>query len=222
MKTIYISILLITLSIVGCSTTPQQKVENQNDAVISHLEKGKRVIGKDFEDRFNKEGLINGDYIAIGTFETTNNNAQRFSMVLKAEEDSKSRLLNSAPTEFKKVVQNAISTVSGSNDAEKVTITVSEVQALTGLNSNLNDIQCVKFAMPTEDLKYEYSTECRVITRVPASNLLKAFNYTMDKKYSLKDEAGIKDILKEQLMQKVLDKPIESIQKAPIVTAIKQ
>lgn len=195
--------LMVMALIAGCSSAPKSPVEENNQAVINHLAKGKQVIGKDFEERFSKEGLVNGDYVAIGSFEAKHSGSDLAFAKLKAEEDSKSRLLNSAPTEFKKVIQNAISSVSGTNDVEKVTISVSEVQALTGLTSNISDVQCVRYSNPTEDLKYEYSTECRVITRVPASNLLKAYNYTLDKKYSMKQESAIKDLLHKQLEGKL-------------------
>lgn len=208
MKTFYINILALLVLMVGCSTTPQQKVEDQNDKIIAHLEKGKRIIGKDFDEKFTKEGLINGEYVAIGSHSSTKNTANSAFAYVKAEEDSKSKLLNSAPTEFKKVIQNAISTISGTNEVDHVTITVAEVRALTGLSSGFNDRQCVTFANPTEDLKYEYIVECRVLTRVPASNLMKAYNYTLDKKYSVKEDNQIKDILKQQLMDKVLDQPV--------------
>lgn len=204
-------LLLLTLAtsfIFGCSTAPKSQVEENNDAVVKHLSKGKQVIGKDFDDKFNKEGLINGEYVAIGSYIGTKNTSHPSFGILRAEEDSKSKLLNSAPTEFKKVVQNAISTVNGSNEVDNVTITVGEVQALTGLNSGFNDRQCVTYANPTEDLKYEYIVECRVITRVPATNLMKAYNYTLDKKYSVKEDSAIKEILKQQLMDKILDKPV--------------
>lgn len=208
MKTYLISLIFSLVFIVGCSTTPQQKVENQNDAIISHLEKGRRVIGKDFDERFNRDGLINGEYVAVGSFETQDQFNNNFHHLLKAGEDARSKLINSAPTEIKKVIQSAISTVAGSYEADQVQITVSEVQALTGMSSGLNDSQCVKFAEPTQDLKYKYVTECRVLVRVPASNLMKAYNYTMSKKYSVTEDTQIKDILRQQLLDKIVDKPV--------------
>jgi len=201
MNKIFYPLLVMTL-IAGCSSAPKSQVEENNQAVVNHMAKGKQPIGKDFDEKFTKEGILNGEYVAIGMYTGYENESM---MKLKAEEDSKTRLLNSAPTEFKKVIQNAISTATGTNNVEKVTITIAEVHALTGLNSNLSDSQCVKYSIPTEDLKYKYETECRVITRVPSSNLMKAYSYTMDKKYSIKEESAIKDILKEQLAQKLLE-----------------
>lgn len=207
MKTYLISLLFSLVFIVGCSTTPQQKVEDQNERVISHLEKGKRVIGKDFDEKFLRDGLINGEYVAVGSFVSNDQFTNNMNHLLRAGEDARSKMITSAPTEIKKVVQSAISTLSGTNEAEQIQISVSEVQALTGMSSGINDSQCVKFAEPTQDMKYRYSTECRVLVRVPASNLMKAYNYTLDKKYSVKEESQIKEIMKQQLMDKVLDKP---------------
>lgn len=204
--------LMVMAFVTGCSSTPKSVTEDQNQAIVNHLAKGKQIIGKDFEEKFTKEGLINGDYVAIGSYETNQlQNVKHFAQ-LRAEEDSKNKLFNTAPTEYKKIVQSAISTVNGSIEAEKVSISVTEVQALTGLTSGFNDSQCVQYANPTQDLKYEYSYECRAITRVPASNLMKAYKYTLDKKYSVREDNSIKEMLKQQLMEKVLDKPQASVQ----------
>lgn len=202
--------LMVTITLAGCSTAPLQKVEDQNEQVIAHLEKGKRIIGKDFEEKFTHDGLINGEYVAVGSFKTDDQFSNNFHHLLKASEDARSKLITSAPTEIKKVIQSAVSTVSGSYEADQIQITVTEVQALTGMSSGLNDSQCVKYAEPTQDLKYKYTTECRALIRVPASSLLKAYNYTLDKKYSVKEDSQIKDILKQQLMDKILDKPVAS------------
>lgn len=202
--------LMVIALISGCSSTPQQKIEDQNEQVISHLEKGKRVIGKDFDEKFTHDGLMNGDYVAVGSYKTDDQFSNNMNHLLRAGEDARSKLITSAPTEIKKIIQSAISTISNSHEADQVQISVTEVQALTGMSSGLNDSQCVKFAEPTQDMKFKYTTECRVLVRVPASNLMKAYNYTLDKKYSVKEDNQIKEIMRQQLMEKVLEKPLAS------------
>lgn len=203
---------MVMALIVGCSSTPQQKIEDQNEQVISHLEKGKRIIGKDFDEKFAHDGLINGDYVAVGSYKTDDQFSNNMNHLLRAGEDARSKLITSAPTEIKKIIQSAISTISNSHEADQVQITITEVQALTGMSSGLNDSQCVKFAEPTQDMKFKYTTECRVLVRVPASSLMKAYNYTLDKKYSVKEDNQIKEIMRQQLMEKVLEKPLASKQ----------
>jgi hypothetical protein len=109
--------------------------------------------------------------------------------------------------EFKKVVQYALSSSMGGNGSiDSVAISIHEVKALTGLTNNFSDNKCVVYSTPNAELGFDYAKECRVIFRVSGTNLLKSYNYTLNKKYGLKEESAIKDILKQQLMDKVLDK----------------
>jgi hypothetical protein len=216
MKTTIIILSLVTLA--SCSSVPKTG-HDETDAVISHMSKPKAVIGKDFEEKFKRDGFIGGEYIAIGSV-VNNVNYHEGNMRIMAEADATSKLLTSAPTEFKKIVQRAISSLDGSNGSvEQNHISVTEVRALTGLKTQFDDVQCVNTAAPNTDLKYDFLKECRVIMRVPASNLMKAYNYTLDKKYGIQEQSAINDMLKQQLFEKVLDKPapqINSIQ-APVV-----
>lgn len=194
------------MALVSCSTPPT-KFDIQNDLVLDHMAKGKKVIGQDFDSKFNQDGLIGGEYIAIASI-TDKINKNDKQMLTLAEADARSRLLNSAPTEFKKVIQNVISTSTGDNGSvDNIGITVTEVKALTGLTSSFNDVQCVKYSIPNSDMGYDYSKECRVIVRVPAPELMKAYSYTMDKKYGVKEQSAIQELLKKQLSDKLLDQP---------------
>lgn len=199
---------LVTLA--SCSSTPQNKIDSQNELVIEHMAKGKKAIGQDFDSKFQKDGLIGGEYLAIASITDNVDKNDRMLQVL-AEAEARSRLLNGAPTEFKKVIQSAISTSMGDNGSvDNVGITVTEVKALTGLSSSFNDTQCVKYAVPNSNLNYDYTKECRVIVRVPASELMKAYKYTLDKKYGVKEQSAIQELLKKQLTDKLLDQSSNS------------
>jgi hypothetical protein len=203
-----LTISLCALFLASCASTPQSKVENAHDAVIAHMSKPKQIIGQDFDSRFEKDGLIGGEFVAIASIvDDINKNEKQMQII--AEADARSRLLNSAPTEFKKVIQAAVSTSTGDNgNVENIGITITEVHALTGLTSNMNDTQCVKYAVPNNNMNYDYKKECRTIVHVLASNLQKAYNYTLDKKYGVKEVSAIQEILKQQLTQKVLEVPV--------------
>ncbi len=194
---------LVTLA--SCSSVPKSKTDEQNDLVVEHMNKPRKVIGNDFDSRFEKDGLVGSDFVAIASVTDVVDKNEKQMQTL-AEADARSRLLNSAPTEFKKIIQSAISTSTGDNgNVENIGITVTEVKALTGLTSNFKDAQCVKYATPNHNLNYDYTKECRVIVRVPASDLMKAYKYTLDKKYGVKEQSAIQDLLKKQLMDKVLE-----------------
>lgn len=198
-------IFLIGLTALASCSTPPTKTDLQNDLVVEHMNKPRKVIGQDFDPRFEKDGLIGGEYIAIASITDKIDKNDKVMQVL-AEADARSRLLNSAPTEFKKIIQSAVSTSTGDNgNVENIGITVTEVKALTGLASNFNDAQCVKFATPNHNLNYDYTKECRVIVRVSASELMKAYSYTLDSKYGIKEKSAIQELLKKQLTEKLLE-----------------
>lgn len=204
MNKIIFPLMVMTL-VSSCSSQPKSHADIENDAVVEHIAKGKKLLGKDFDARFEKDGIINGEYVAIASVKGNINDNDKQLLTLAAS-DAKAKLFESAPQEFKKVVQSAFSSSSGDNGSvDSVSISVNEVQALTGVMSNFNDSQCVTYAIPNSDMKYTYEKECRVIYRVPGSNLLKAYKFTLDKKYGVKEENAIKDILRKQLSEKVLD-----------------
>jgi hypothetical protein len=216
--------LLMVLSVFGlaaCSSVPKTG-HQETDAVIAHMSKPKAVIGKDWEEKFKRDGLIGGEFVAIGSTVSHINNHEG-NMRLTAEADATSRLLTSAPTEFKKIVQRAVSSVDGNNGTtDQVHISITEVKALTGLKTKFEDSQCVTSATPNTDLKYDFLKECRTIMRVPASNLAKAYSYTLDKKYGIKEQSEIKEALNKHLLSEIKSNPereVASSKEAPVAKA---
>jgi len=194
------------IGLTACSSVPKTG-DQATDAVIAHMSKPKAVIGKDWDDKFKRDGLIGNEITAIGST-TSHVNHHEGSMRLTAEADATSKLLTSAPTEFKKIVQRAISSVDENNGTtDQVHVSVTEVRALTGLKTNFDDVQCVVSATPNTDLKYDFLKECRAIMRVPSSSLMKAYSYTLDSKYGIKEQGDIREALQKQLMQKLTDEP---------------
>ena len=199
----WILISLITASIVSCSTGNKPLNNEAQQAILIHMSEPTRVIGKDFEERFKKDGLINGEFVAIGSM-TNQSDSHEESMRGYAEAKARSQLLISAPTEFKRIIQSAISTATNSHgNVEDISISVTEVKALTGMVSRFSDMQCVTYATPNMGLTYDFKKECRVIVKVPAENLQKAYRYTLDKKYSIQEQSAIQDLLKQQLSEKL-------------------
>lgn len=214
-------VVLALFGIVGCSNVPKTG-HLETDAVISHMSKPKAVIGKDWEEKFKRDGLIGGEFVAIGSAVSHVNNYEG-NMRLTAEADATSRLLTSAPTEFKKIVQRVVNSVDGNNGTtDQVHISITEVKALTGLKTNFEDSQCVTTATPTTDLKYDFLKECRTIMRVPVSNLAKAYSYTLDKKYGIKEQGEIKEALNKHLLNEIQSSPereVASSKEAPVAKA---
>lgn len=197
MKTI-LSLAMI-LGLVSCASN-NKTGDQHTDAVIAHMGKGEQIIGKDWEEKFNKDGFINGEYVAIGFAKSNDFYNNDIPMKLRAEAVATSKLLNSAPTDFKRIVVRTIN--SANNDEGNVQesqVRITEVKALTGMKSDFTDTQCVKKATPTQDLKYSFVQECRVIVRVSASDLMKAYDFTLDRKYSIKQKNQIQEMLLEEI-----------------------
>ncbi|MCM2350176.1 MAG: hypothetical protein NDI69_09145 [Bacteriovoracaceae bacterium] len=188
------------VGLVSCASS-NKTGDPGTDAVIAHMSQGPKVMGKDWDEKFLKDGFINGDYIAIGS--ATSRDIDYFQKPLRvnAESEATARLLRSAPTDFKKIIQRSLNTLNGDEGStQESQIMITEVKALTGMKSNFDDVQCVTRAEPRQDLKYNYVKECRVIVRVPALNLAKAYDYTLDKKYGIKQQNQLEDILQKELL----------------------
>lgn len=197
MKTILIVSLLLSLA--SCSSV-QKTGDDQTDALVEHLSKGERVIGKDWEEKFNRDGFINGEYVAIGSASSRDIDYLQKPLRVNAEAEATARLLRSAPSDFKKIVQKVLNTLDGDEGStQESQIMITEVKALTGMKSNFDDIQCVTKATPNQNMKWNFNKECRVIVRVPASNLAKAYDYTLEKKYSIARKNDIEELLKQEM-----------------------
>lgn len=191
--------LCLLLAFVSCSSV-NKTGDDQTDKLIQHLAKGKTLISKDFDEKFQKDGLLNGHYVAIGTVidKYSRNEA---SLKVLAEANATAKLLAGAPLEFKKMVQRTVSSSDDSGgSAEEISVSISEVKALTGIVSNYDDSQCVSYAIPNQDMKYDVQKECRVLLRVPTGNLLKAYDFTLNNKYGI-SEKDVKESLKDQLFK---------------------
>jgi hypothetical protein len=191
----------MVICLVGLASCSSVKTgDKQTDELLAHMAKGSQVMGKDFDEKFTKDGFINGEFVAIGTANSADLDYMIRPLRVRAEADATARLLKSAPSEFKRIVVSAIDTANGDEGSvQESQIQVTEVKALTGMKSNFDDIQCVKTANPNQNMKYNYNKECRVILRIPASHLAKAYNYTLDKKYSIQQQNEIQKTLLEEL-----------------------
>ena len=198
MKNLAFTITLFSL-LVSCSSVNKTGHE-PTDAVLEHMSKEERIIGNHWEDRFTRDGFVNGEYVAIGTATSKDVNANYIPLKSHAESMAVANLLKSAPSDFKRVIQRVLNTLDGnegSTTEDQVMIT--EVKALTGLKSNFKDFQCIKKAKPNKSLEWDFEKECRVLVRIPASKLLEAYNFTLAQKYDIQKENKLKGLLRTEL-----------------------
>ncbi len=191
-------IILVLIGLSACSSV-NKTGDEKTDAAIEHLSQSKKPVGDDFKEKFKVDGFIDGNYVAISSLEDSQY-ANETNLRGMGEADAMARLLQSAPTDYKKIVQRAISSVNGDNGSFSSSfVAITEAKALIGLKSNFDDFQCVVYAVSTSDLGYKFIKECRTIMRVPVSNLMKSYSITLDKKYGIKED-DLQEILKKELM----------------------
>lgn len=194
------AILILGLSgLVACSSV-KKTGDEKTDALLAHLSQDTRVIGKNFDEKFTRSGLIGNEFVAIGSATSEDLDYMIRPLRVRAEADATAQLLKSAPSEFKKVVMAAIDTANGDEGSvQESQVQITEVKALTGMKSNFDDTQCVKTASPNKQMGWNFKKECRVILRVASSELLKAFKFTLQSKYGIKQQNEIQKILLEEL-----------------------
>ena len=200
MKTIFIIVCLLWF--VSCSSIPKTGIKKE-DALVEHMFQEPRLMGQDWDEKFTKDGLINGEYVSIGSAIGRHLNYNNKPVRLSAETDAMTRLLRSAPTDFKRIVQKAVDSVSDNDGSSTETmVSVSEVKALTGMTSNFDDIQCVNHAYPLDNGKWDFRKECRLILRIDAMKLKEAYDYTLSQKYSIEQKKKIDEIVNNELSNK--------------------
>jgi hypothetical protein len=121
---------------------------------------------------------------------------------------AKFKLVESAPTEFKSLVQQAIGNSLGyTGEFTKIETSITEVHALRGIEVKEDDIVCKMVVEPTIEGGYSNMRECRSIARVPLTELNKAFNFSMEHKYGPQQKNSVEKLLEEQLKQNVTSSP---------------
>lgn len=179
-----VSVVILVL-FVSCSSSPFKEATKEQEMINDHLSQGVRYLEGDFEERFSKNGK-DGVYLsAIGTaiYPIESN---RKLVESAAISDSKFRLVSSAPSEFRREIQQAIGTeLDGVGDYSEISVSVTEVKNLKGIKSKYEDTQCRTRVSPTSTGSYKTERECRAISKVKKTEVLKAYDYTVESKYGV-------------------------------------
>lgn len=206
-KFILLTMTFVAFFLVGCSSTPYQQLKERQELINAHLEQGKKYIGGEFDPRFTAGGDdgINIRKVGVAIYPAGSNESLAISA---AVDDGKFKVIESAPSEFKSMVQRAIGNSLGfTGEYNKIETSVTEVQRLSGIKTSRRDIQCKKVMEPTADLGYRRTLECRAIVSVEKRELQKAFDFTLESKYGIKKKSFVQKILNQQLKESVLSKP---------------
>jgi hypothetical protein len=165
----------------------------------------KQYIGGDFDSKFSSSSNDGMTLQTIGKAVypvATNESLVRANAVSAA----KFKLIESAPTHFKSLVQQAIGNELGfTGGYNKIDTSITEVHALRGVEVKEQDIDCRVLIEPTVDGGYNNFKECRALAKVPLVELNKAFNFTMDHSYGTQKKSNVEKILEEQLKSNTLN-----------------
>ncbi len=177
--------IMILILFVSCSSSPFKEATKEQEMINDHLSQGFKYLEGDFDEKYAKTGR-EGVYIkAVGSAIYPVETNQKL-IESAAVSDSKFRLISSAPSEFKREVQQVIGTeLGGASDYTEISISVTEVKSLMGIKSRFEDVECRTKVSPTSNGEYKTEKECRALSRVKASELRKAYDFTISNKYGV-------------------------------------
>lgn len=184
---ILVAISLLLFS--SCAFTPKEQEE-----ILVHMSEPRKILGKDFSVKFERDGVIGDEIVSIGS--TFNYNIQL------AKNEAIARLLNNAPLEFKRIIQKRVSARTGRLiRLDDVSLTRADVEGLMGVIVSSSNIECIEYLEPVLNLEYEKRTECRVLASVPIRNLLNTYSFTLKNKYGLSEEEISQHIYEQSLSE---------------------
>ena len=176
---------VIFIGLVSCSSSPFKETTREQEMVNEHLSQGVKFLEGDFDSKFAKTGRTGSYVTAVGNAIYPVDVNQKL-VESSAIANAKFRLTESAPSEFRKEVQQAVGTeLGGIGEFSQVDVSVSEVKNLTGIVVAFEDVQCRTRVEPMSDGGYRTMKECRALAKVKASELKKAYDFTIASKYNV-------------------------------------
>jgi len=193
----------ITLILSACSSSPYKESTSQQDKIIQHMKQGKQYIGGEFDKKFNTSGSDGFVVRAIGRSVYPIAQSEQLARA-SAASDSKFKLTQTAPSEFKAIVQKAIgNSLSYTGEFTQIETSVTEVRGLKNIDVKEEDVSCKVVVEPNISGGYDNFRECRAIATVSIVELNKAYDFTMSSKYGEKTKSEIEKILEKQLEKQV-------------------
>ena len=179
----FIPFLALTF-LVGCSSSPYKEQTAQAEKIAQHMSLGTKYVGGSFDSKLEKSGKVGMFVVAVGkSIQPVDQDEELGEEAAKAT--AKFNLTQTAPSEFKTLVQKAIGTEVGVGEFNQIQTSITEVKALRGVDVLNEDIQCLTKITPTATGDYKYERECRALAKVPLHELNKAYNFTLQSKYKI-------------------------------------
>lgn len=183
----------------SCSSSPFKEATEKNEYLVQHMQQGKRYIGGEFDPKFSTSGNdgMNLRAVGVAVYPVQSNEAL---VKAKAISVAKFKLVESAPTQFKQIVQQAIGNALGyTGEFTQIETSITEVHGLQGIEIKEENVVCKMVVEPTIEGGYNNNRECRAMATVPLVELRKSFDFTMESKYGPQKKTSVEKILEEQL-----------------------
>lgn len=84
-------------------------------------------------------------------------------------------------------------------------MSITEVQGLKGVMVKEEDAECRVVISPNAQGEYDNLRECRAISQVPLSELNKAYDFTLEKKYGSATKTSIEKLLDDQIRKQAMN-----------------
>jgi hypothetical protein len=196
--------ILFSTVLVSCASAPK----SHHEKILDHISQGKKYQDGEFNIKFKVSGNDGMNVRSVG-ISVVPYEYNEMTAKAQAVSDAKFKLVISAPTEFKAIVQRAIGTSLGyQGEYNQIETSISKVHNLQGIEVNESDVTCKVLSSPTRDGGYKYQRECRAIAKVSVLKLNEAYNFTTEQVYGVSKKNKVQKLLQKQLKQKTL-KPLK-------------
>ena len=207
MKTLLITTLMLFMA--SCSSTQFDKQRALNEQATENLLQEDQMIGSSLPNWIYSEGLNGNRMYAVGSAEVEATYSENY-VTNMAIHNAKMRVVENMPTDYKKIVQRAVSdTVE--NNFNQVELSTGEVQGITGIKTNRRFMTCRKMIRYTE-FGRKVNRVCYVQAFVPLKELNDAFVRTVKNKYGDQKADQFKVILEQQLKSSIKTKENQNAQ----------
>lgn len=180
--------IVISLAIVGCSSSPFQKKRDRAEVILEHMSQTKMLSGGEFPAKFNESGTRGQYLLGVGkSIYPTGTNIQLCESA--AVSAAKFNLIESAPSSFESIVEKSLGTGQGMfEEFSKRDLSVTRLEGLKGIEVEPRDVMCKTQIEPLESGSYKTSIICKAIARVKISELVKASEQTKQRSIAGKNK----------------------------------
>jgi hypothetical protein len=189
-----IFILIIQLIIFVSCATNKAKESEQN--ALANAEKEDKIVGSSLPPWVEESGVRDGRLYEVGYAEFSLDKSEYY-IKKAAEMDAEVKLLSDAPTDLRVITQNSLTGVGlDSSEYSQIQTSLKEVIGVTSLKSHRKT--CRKIIRHLEDSSKPMRA-CWAESSVSMSDVRRAYQLTLQKKYGVGVANKFDDLMKSEL-----------------------